>query len=222
MGIFNKIKPTTWIYLCLAIIVCVFVVNYLEIFDFKPDLNGDNVYYYALGRAIAAGKGYTNIMFLEETPHSHFPPGYPLFNAGILLFTHSYTALKIANGILFGLSILILFFLLKRISGNLFVALSTCLLCCMQQALLRYSTIVMSEMLFTFLTLGVLYLISLIDMNHLFCKKLPPFPDHLFHSDDYRAELHLFCPDHGNIHHSGNNDLPRYSLCPKRSHAPQK
>ena len=51
MGIFNKIKPTTWIYLCLAIIVCVFVVNYLEIFDFKPDLNGDNVYYYALGRA---------------------------------------------------------------------------------------------------------------------------------------------------------------------------
>ena len=88
MGIFNKIKPTTWIYLCLAIIVCVFVVNYLEIFDFKPDLNGDNVYYYALGRAIAAGKGYTNIMFLEETPHSHFPPGYPLFNAGILLFTH--------------------------------------------------------------------------------------------------------------------------------------
>ena len=173
MGIFNKIKPTTWIYLCLAIIVCVFVVNYLEIFDFKPDLNGDNVYYYALGRAIAAGKGYTNIMFLEETPHSHFPPGYPLFNAGILLFTHSYTALKIANGILFGLSILILFFLLKRISGNLFVALSTCLLCCMQQALLRYSTIVMSEMLFTFLTLGVLYLISLIDMNHLFCKKRP-------------------------------------------------
>ena len=94
MGIFNKIKPTTWIYLCLAIIGCVFVVNYLEIFDFKPDLNGDNVYYYALGRAIAAGKGYTNIMFLEETPHSHFPPGYPLFNAGILLFTHSYTALN--------------------------------------------------------------------------------------------------------------------------------
>ena len=114
MGIFNKIKPTTWIYLCLAIIVWVFVVNYLEIFDFKPDLNGDNVYYYALGRAIAAGKGYTNIMFLEETPHSHFPPGYPLFNAGILLFTHSYTALKIANGILFGLSILILFFLVHQ------------------------------------------------------------------------------------------------------------
>ena len=123
MGIFNKIKPTTWIYLCLAIIVCVFVVNYLEIFDFKPDLNGDNVYYYALGRAIAAGKGYTNIMFLEETPHSHFPPGYPLFNAGILLFTHSYTALKIANGILFGLSILILFFLLIRRPVNLPVML---------------------------------------------------------------------------------------------------
>ena len=43
----------------------------------------------------------------------------------------------------------------------------------MQQALLRFSTIVMSEMLFTFLTLGVLYLISRIDMDHLFCKKRP-------------------------------------------------
>ena len=173
MGIFDKIKPTTWIYICLAIIVCVFVANYVDIFDFKPDLNGDNVYYYALGRALAAGKGYTNIMFLEETPHSHFPPGYPLFNAGILLFTNSYTALKIANGILFGLSIIILFFLIKRISGNLLLALSTCLLCCMQQALLRYSTIVMSEMLFTFLTLGVMYLISLIDMDRLFSKNRP-------------------------------------------------
>ena len=160
-------------YLCLAIIICSFIINYLNIFDFKPDLNGDNVYYYALGRALAAGKGYTDIIFFEETPHSHFPPGYPLFNAGIMLFTHSYSALKIANGVLFGLSILLLFFLTKKLSGNLLLALSTCLLCCMQQALLRYSTIVMSEMLFTFLTIGVLYLISLINTDHLFDKHRP-------------------------------------------------
>lgn len=158
------------IYICLAIIVCTFVVNYISIFDFKPDLNGDNVHYYALGKAIASGKGYTNIMFLEESPHSHFPPGYPLFTAFILLLFKSYTALKIANGVLFGLSILLLFFLTKRISGNLLLALLTCLLCCMQQALLRYSTIVMSEMLFTFLSLGVLYLISLLDTDRLFGK----------------------------------------------------
>ncbi|MCQ4875404.1 hypothetical protein [Butyricimonas paravirosa] len=160
-------------YLCLAIIICFFIINYLNIFDFKPDLNGDNVYYYALGRALAAGKGYTDIIFFEETPHSHFPPGYPLFNAGIILFTHSYSALKIANGVLFGLSILLLFFLTKKLSGNLLLTLSTCLLCCMQQALLRYSTIVMSEMLFTFLTIGVLYLISLINTDHLFDKHRP-------------------------------------------------
>ena len=129
-------------YLCLAIIICFFIINYLNIFDFKPDLNGDNVYYYALGRALAAGKGYTDIIFFEETPHSHFPPGYPLFNAGIMLFTHSYSALKIANGVLFGLSILLLFFLTKKLSGNLLLALSTCLLCCMQQALLRYLSLI--------------------------------------------------------------------------------
>ena len=123
------------IYICLGIIICAFVYNYIQIFDFKPDLNGDNVYYYALGKAIASGQGYTNIMFLEESPHSHFPPGYPLFTALILIFFKSYTALKVANGVLFGLSILLLFFLTRRISGNLLLALLTCLLCCMQQAL---------------------------------------------------------------------------------------
>lgn len=173
MNIFKNIQPRTLIYYCLGIITCVFVFNYIQIFDFKPDLNGDNVYYYALGKALASGQGYTNIMFLEESPHSHFPPGYPLFTALILLFFKSYTALKIANGVLFGLSILLLFFLTKRISGNLLLALLTCLLCCMQQAMLRYSTIVMSEMLFTFLTMGVLYLFSLLDTDRLFSKDRP-------------------------------------------------
>lgn len=170
MDVFKNIHPKTLIYCCLAIIIGAFVINYISIFDFKPDLNGDNVYYYALGKALATGKGYTNIIFLEESPHTHFPPGYPLFTAFILLLFKSYTSLKIANGILFGLSILLLFFLTKKISGNLLVALLTCLLCCMQQALLRYSTIVMSEMLFTFLSLGELYLFSLLDTGRLFGK----------------------------------------------------
>ena len=73
MNIFKNIQPRTLIYYCLGIITCVFVFNYIQIFDFKPDLNGDNVYYYSLGKALASGQGYTNIMFLEESPHSHFP-----------------------------------------------------------------------------------------------------------------------------------------------------
>lgn len=174
MSTIKNIQPKTLIYICLTIIIATFVINYVKIFDYKPDLNGDNVYYYALGKALATGKGYTNIMFLEETPHSHFPPGYPLFTAFILLLFKSYTALKIANGVLFGLSILILFFLTKRISGNILLALLTCLLCAMQQAMLRYSTIVMSEMLFTFLTMGVLYLFSLLDTDRLFGKNRSP------------------------------------------------
>ena len=120
MGIFKyKIKPTTWIYLCLAIIVCVFVVNYLEIFDFKPDLNGDNVYYYALEQPSPPGKATRILCFWKKPliPISHRV--YALFNAGILLFTHSYTALKIANGILFGLSIGILFFPPEKDFGEL-------------------------------------------------------------------------------------------------------
>lgn len=61
----------------LTIIVCVFVVNYLEIFDFKPDLNGDNVYYYALGRAIARRERLHEYYVSGRNPSFPFPTGLP-------------------------------------------------------------------------------------------------------------------------------------------------
>lgn len=77
MGIFNKIKPTTWIYLCLAIIVCVFVVNYLEIFDFKPDLNGITFTIMPWEEPLPPGKATRILCFWKKPliPISHrLPP----------------------------------------------------------------------------------------------------------------------------------------------------
>lgn len=168
MNFLNRFAQKQIISFCILFIGSIFLYNYTQIFDFKPDLNGDNAYYYSLAKSLLEGKGYTNIISSNETPHTHFPPGYPAFGALILMFFKSYISLKIANGVLLFLSILLLFSLIRRISDSTLLALCSAVLCCMQPELLRYATIVMSEMLFTFLSLLVLYLASKIDTNRLF------------------------------------------------------
>lgn len=159
-------------YILLGILTVFFLVNYSSIFDEKPDMNGDNIHYYSLGKALAEGKGFTNIMSLEESPHTHFPPGYPLFVAGVMkFFPDSLHAVKVANGVLFYLSLVLLFFLLKKLSGNILVSFLTCILCAYHSELLRYSTIAMSEILYLCCTTAVVWLTVSLDIKQVFTKK---------------------------------------------------
>lgn len=149
---------------CLLIISVFFIYHYTQVFDYKPDMNGDNIYYYSLGKALAEGEGFSNTMSFEKTPHTHFPPGYPLFIAGIMkIFPDSIEAIKIANGILLYFSILLLFFLLKKITGNFIIPLISCVFCTVQAEILDFATMMMSEMLYLFLTIVVLYLLSYLE-----------------------------------------------------------
>lgn len=146
-----------------------FFINYSANYDSKLDMNGDNIYYYSLGKAISEGKGFTNIMFLKETPHTHFPPGYPLFVSGVLtIFPNDIDAVKTANGILLFLSILLLFIILEKITKNRIIAFISALLCCVHPSLLHWATIMMSEMLFLFCSLVIIYLLLILDERKLF------------------------------------------------------
>ncbi len=159
-------------YIFLFLIILFFVSNYSKIYDIKPDMNGDNIYYYSLGKALTEGKGFTNTMSFTESPHTHFPPGYPVFVAGIMkVFPANIEAIKIANGVLLCLSILLLFFLLKKLSGNIILPMFTCLLCCMHSELLRYATIMMSETLFILLSISAVCMALSIEAEQLFSKK---------------------------------------------------
>ena len=156
----------------LVIITISFVSSYSKIYDVKLDFNGDNIHYYALGQALATGKGFTDIMSFTETPHTHFPPGYPVFVAGVMkIFPDNINAIKIANGLLLYASILLLFFLLKKLSGDLLLSFLACFFCTLHAEILRYATIMMSEMLFLFCTIGALYLALSIKIEALFTKK---------------------------------------------------
>ena len=80
------LESRSFLYVLLLIVTICFVSTYTKIYDVKLDMNGDNIHYYALGKALAEGKGFTNTISFSETPHTHFPPGYPVFVAGVMKF----------------------------------------------------------------------------------------------------------------------------------------
>lgn len=144
----------------LVIIGVTFYINYNGTFDKKLDMNGDNIQYYSLGKSLHDGTGYSNVMGFEVTPHTHFPPGYPAFISVLLNFVKegSFTPIKEANGWLLCLSIFLLFYIIKNITkNNALLAFTAAILFCVQKDLLRWSTIMMSEMLFLFLTVLIIF-----------------------------------------------------------------
>lgn len=163
-------KKTGWLYL--VMITVVFWVNYSKMFDPKLDMNGDNIIYYNLGKSLCEGQGFTDNNYFVTRPHTHFPPGYPVFVAGIMkFFPEDIVAVKAANGILLFLSLILLFFVFRRFSGNIFIPFITLLFCASQYEILRYATIMMSEMLFLFLSVLTIFLMQQIRVNELFTRK---------------------------------------------------
>jgi hypothetical protein len=164
----NENGVLRWVFV--FVIVLCFVWNYSGMFDPKPDLNGDNLIYYTLALSLSRGEGYVSPIGPVPEPHTHFPPGYPAFMSLFLrLFPDNIVAMKVLNGILFLTALLLLFHILRKTGGKfgLYVAFSACLLCTFHPELLRYATIMMSEMLYTCITLGIITIYLHLDMEKL-------------------------------------------------------
>lgn len=159
----NFFKNKFVIGILLLILSIVFFVNYNALYDKKFDINGDNIYYFSLGKALSEGKGYTDTFTLNETPHTHFPPGYPAFISVIMkIWPDDIQAVKKANGVLLYGSILLLFFIVFKTTQNSLLAFGVSLLTSMHTHLLRLAVIMMSETLFTFLSLLAIFLALLL------------------------------------------------------------
>ncbi len=145
-------------YLFLLILTVVFAIVYVRIFDPKLDLNGDNARYIQLAKNISAGLGYNNESINGLTPEGHFPPGYPAFlSAFMSIGINNLIFFKVLNGILLFLSLALLFYLVRKITDNAVLAFTVSLLPLFCPQLLHFSTIVMSEMLFLFLSVMCLF-----------------------------------------------------------------
>jgi hypothetical protein len=161
----EKVEKTTGFskypaFIYLIIISVLFVTNYNRIFDGKFDMNGDNIVYYSLGKSLAEGKGFTNVIGFEETPHGHFPPGYPAFISVLMKSgINSIHSIKVANGFLLYFSLLLLFFIFSDLSKNNLIAFTATAFVAYHSQLLRFATIMMSEMLYVFLTALIILIV---------------------------------------------------------------
>lgn len=154
---------------------------YSYIFDSKLDLNGDNADYYILGKALATGKGFRNISEPEQPLATHFPPGYPLIIAAVLKISpDNIAAIKTLNGIFFYGSLVLLFFLLKQFCSTIWIPSIAVMIVSFNAHLLRFSTIMMSEIPFLFFSILSLYLFLKVDFSKNVAKT-------------YQFYLFLFC-----------------------------
>ena len=143
-----------------ALCFLVFFGCYLYVFDAKYDINGDNAAYLALAESLETGLGYARISDPARTPETHFPPGYPVFLALFLKASSSLVFLKALNGGLLLGSLLLSLALYRRLGLPPAFGAAAVAVLATNETLLRYSTILMSECLFLFLTLlSILFLL---------------------------------------------------------------
>jgi len=141
---------TTWHWIFSGILFLIFFATYNYTFDSKLDLGGDNGGYYILGKAISSGQGYTNIHYIGNPPHSHFPPGYPALVAIFMFISDSVIFIKIMNGLLLAGSALLMYRIFFKVTENAKLSFVSSTLILLNMHLLKYSTIMMSEIPFLF------------------------------------------------------------------------
>ncbi len=151
------------LFLYIFLLSVTFLITYIYIYDPKIGLSGDNMDYYILGKSIASGKGYCNISHPSEMPANHFPPGYPFIISLLLLIKDNVATLKIANGVFYFFSIILSFFIFRKITGNSLLAFVTSLIVLVNFHLLSYATDEMSEIPYLFFASLTVYLMMNLD-----------------------------------------------------------
>ncbi|MDR0927475.1 MAG: glycosyltransferase family 39 protein [Ignavibacteria bacterium] len=160
-------KKLFW--LGLAIIALTYIIVYPQIFDPKVADLEDNTYYYLLGHSLADGNGYTDE---DGGLHLAKSPMVPIINSVIITLGGDIVAIKMANGIMFFLSLVMLYYLLFKISSNVLLAFVTVLLIQLNTNFLFMSTIIMSEMPYLFFLMASLFMFyAIMNYNNLTTTK---------------------------------------------------
>lgn len=140
------------------IILCSFAIIYRFIFDLKLDLNGDNFNYLNYATSMFKGYGYSSPYSASLVPVNHFPPGYSsLLASFMLIFGNNIIVFKILNGLFYFLSIYFLYKILNKLTSNMTFSFSVSMLLVFNSELMRFSTIVMSEIPYLFFSVIAIY-----------------------------------------------------------------
>lgn len=157
--------------LYIIVIGFVFLFVYKSIYDPKLSSAGDNCAYYSLGKALANGQGYVSTLSEEPKPNTHFYPGYPFIISLMLqLFDADIAMLKVLNGLFLLGSAVLVFFLVKKYVKNDILAVILGTLVVLNYHLLQFSTIMMSELPYTFFSLLTVFFLTKVDFDKAFFK----------------------------------------------------
>ncbi len=126
------------------------------LFSYEERWLSDAVEYEIIGRNIAQGDGFC---FEKGTPTSFRPPLMPLFLAGIysIFGVQNRTAVYIAQAIVGTGSILLVYLIADKFTGNKIVAALSSLVACFDCTLVELAGPSYTENLFIFLLLGSMY-----------------------------------------------------------------
>ena len=147
--------------LAILLLVILGIITYMCIFDSKLDMGGDNASFYNLARALSEFKGYVELKAVKPVPHGHYPPGYSILIAPFFWLSDSIIFIKSINGLLLIISVVLVFKLIPFfVRVNLGTRLLIAVAVLTNFTVLRYSTIMMSEIPLAAFLLVILYLMS--------------------------------------------------------------
>jgi hypothetical protein len=145
---------------------------YLYTFDAKLDLNGDNVDYYLLGRAISEGEGYTTIWYPGSPPFHHRPLGYPILIAmPMLIGLTSIIAIKWLNFFLLCGTLILFYRISEKITKSKILSMVITLIIGLNIHILQFSFIIMSEIPFLFFSILAVYCLLNLESKEKFSFK---------------------------------------------------
>lgn len=147
----------------IAILGAVFAAVFAYIFNSALDLNGDNCSYYMYATSMAGGRGYTDLININQPPGSAFPPGYPLLMTPLRFVTDSIIAQKILNGIFLYIAAIFLYLFVRRNRFSAALAMAAAVVVLLNYRVLGFATIMMSEMSYLMLSAIILWLVVRFD-----------------------------------------------------------
>lgn len=163
-GTGSKGRYDSWIHL--GILLIIFLVAYISSFSDKINLGGDNICYFTLGKALASGYGYVDIISPGLVPNNHFPPGYPFIISLFMRIGFDEIGFFYGlNGLFTFLSIAILYKLLIRLDFSNRFAFVVCFFVTINTGIISFAITNMSEIPYLLFSLLALYLFAGLDFK---------------------------------------------------------
>jgi hypothetical protein len=127
------------------------------LFDPKPFLGGDNYWYMLLGESLRSGDGYRDLWLPAMPPHTRYPPVYPAALALLGFVANAPLLFKLFSAACTTGIAALAFLLANERTGDRQLAVMAGLLVGAAPIVVEYSHWVLSEPLFTFLSMMALF-----------------------------------------------------------------